>query len=55
MSLQECRNLLESSCTRTLIAKDQELNSKLGLPSVYFVIAGVAMKIPAVSQPCELR
>ena len=55
MSLQECRNLPESSCTRTLIANDQELNSKLGLRFVSFVIAAVAMKIPAVSQPCVLR
>ena len=31
---QECRNLPVSTCTRTLIAKDQEFNSKLCLSSV---------------------
>lgn len=35
LSLQECRNLPVSFCTGTLIiAKDKELNSKLGLCSV---------------------
>lgn len=34
LTRQECWNLLVSSCIRKLIAKEQELNSKLGLPSV---------------------
>ena len=33
VSLEECRNLLVSSCKRILIAKGRELNSKSGLRS----------------------